>query len=59
MAPDKPRVDIYDVMCFSGIILLLFGVSLWSTPLACVVGGGLLIAGGIWPDVKPLFHRHD
>lgn len=56
MTPMNPsgrvRVDIYDALAIAGLLLVEWGVTLWSPPAALVLGGCVLVAVAIWPEIR-------
>lgn len=45
--------NINAVLALSGFLAVEWGISAqWSTPLAAIVGGVLLMTAGVWPYVR-------
>lgn len=46
--------NINAVLVFGGFVAVVWGVAAqWSTPVASIVGGAVLMATGFWPYLRP------
>lgn len=49
----RASVGVSDVLLLSGIGLTLYGVARWSVPLACILGGVVLVLVAFAADHSP------
>lgn len=45
------KIDLWDLVLFIGIILIVIGVGMWSIPAALVVGGVAVAGFGVFGAV--------